>query len=220
MRSYYYYRFIEKVCERYHAFRIMETPVGFKTINVGLFKSPQPVLTNSNNDTIMINPADLFLSIDYLKDDFSLLGCNILDSPHLDLMKSIDNGKDINETDYIKRFRSGTLDARYPHFARDISFFLHTYKARRDKIDSGEIEPIHVYKVGNICYIKDGKHRAALCAYLGRPIECHVLDNGKMVSTIGRIVSNMMATKKEYSKHIELFNELNNLNNKKNYGKE
>lgn len=202
---------MEKICEHFNMFRIVSSKVGYKLINVGMFRTNAICLTNNRNNnekTIEVRPSDLFLSIDFLKDEYTLLGCNLINSPHYGFMEALSKGEDIKKTDYIKRYIKGTLDGRYPHTASNIPFFCEKFETMKKKVESGDIAPISVYKVGEKYYIKDGKHRAALCAYYNKPIMCKILDNSSMVGTIGRIVAGLIGSNDDYSKHIELYNQL------------
>lgn len=215
MHGYYYYRLMEKICEHFDAFRILETSVGYKLINVGLFRTNgESMLTSEaviSDDCVEIDPSSLLLSIDYLKDSYTLLGCNIQDSPHYKLMGALDKGENIQKTEYMIRFGKGTLDARYPHHVKDFSFFYDKYNTMKKKLEENAVDSIVVFKVGDDYYIKDGKHRAALCAYFKKPIMCKVLDNQKMVGTIGKVVARMMIPDLSYSKHNNLYNKLQTL---------
>lgn len=215
MSGYYIFRLMEKICEHFDAFRVLETSVGYKLINVGLFRTNgESVLPSEalvSDDCVEIAPSNLLLSIDYLKDSYTLLGCSILDSPHYKLMEALDKGEDIQKTEYMLRFKKGTLDARYPHCVKDFSFFHDKYKTMKKKLEENTVDPIVVFKVGDVFYIKDGKHRAALCAYFKRPIMCKVYDKQKMVGTIGKVVARMMKSDMSYSKHINLYNNLRTL---------
>lgn len=213
MNKYYYYRLQEKICERMNALRIIQSSVGYKILNVSLLRSSEYNIThNINNDTIVIlEPKQLFLSIDLLKDKYSLLGCNILCSPHYNFMVALENEKPLKDTDYINRYKNGTLDARFPHIAKDYAYFKDKYKKMKILVTNNNIEPVSVYKIGTQYYIKDGKHRAALCALLNKPIPCRVLDEKRMIGGVGSAVKRLIGTNTQYSKHILLFDILNKI---------
>ena len=62
--------------------------------------------------SIEVDPNTLYLGFDALKDDYSLAGRSLIESPHLAFIKCIDNGGDIFKTDYILRYKKGFLDGR------------------------------------------------------------------------------------------------------------
>lgn len=217
MHGYYYYRLMEKICEHFNAFRILKTTVGYKLINVELFRTNNESVLSSEtieyDEYVEIDPTNILLSIDYLKDTYTLLGCRVQDSPHYKLMETLDKKEDIQKTEYMLRFRNGTLDARYPHHVKDFSFFYDKYNTMKKKLEENAVDPIVVFKVGDDYYIKDGKHRAALCAYFKKPIMCKVFDNQKMLGTIGKVVVRMVKSDPSYSKHNKLYNKLQTLKN-------
>lgn len=133
-------------------------------------------------NSIILPPDKLFLDVDFLRDEYTLCDCPLIKSPHFDLMKALVNSQSIEETEYCRRATIGTLDSRT---SQNISFAfidsLHkTYKSRFKEITEDSYRPIDVYKVGERYYIVDGKHRAALCAYLGKAIQCNIISSDCM----------------------------------------
>ena len=126
-------------------------------------------------------------------------------------MEALENEKPLESTDYIIRYKNGTLDARYPHSANDYAYFVDKYKKMRILVMNNNIEPVSVYKIGPQYYIKDGKHRAALCALLNKKIPCRLLDEKRMIGGVGSAVKRLISTNTQYSKHILLFDILNKI---------
>ena len=204
-----YYLFIrirEIVYEKRLTFRIVNTHVGYKFINVLLIRSP--FLEELTGEVHILKPEQLFLSIDYLRDKYTLLDCNIKDSPHYGLMKALLEGDSISETDYIKRARKGTLDSRFLSGYVDEDYYRENFYRRKNQIESGDQTPIKVFKVNDRYYIKDGKHRAALCSLLGFPIYGVELDPMGMFGGIGKQIITHMDGRKSYSKHLLFYKKI------------
>lgn len=203
-------RLREKIYERLMIFQIKQTPVGYKLINVLLIRSTP---TKSESDSlIVIKPEQLFLGIDYLKDRYTLLGCNILDSPHYALMQALFSGKSIINTDYIKREKTGTLDARFLNRRIDAKYYINCFIQRKNIIEKGDNTPIYVFKVNDRYIIKDGKHRAALCALLNKDIKAIVLSKEEMMGSVGKHITERMMNKKSYCKHLSFVKEVAEIN--------
>lgn len=208
--KYLFIRIREKVYERLMIFKVTETNVGFKFINVLLIRPTKK--NQTKHETTIVKPEQLYLSIDFLKDQYTLLGCNIKDSPHFFLMKALMKGDDISNTDYIQRVKRGTLDTRFLQNNIDSNSYIDCFKKRKIEIENGDISPILVYKINGKFYIKDGKHRAALCALLDRPIFVIQLDPNSMIEGVGERVFSEMNKKKAYSKHFSFYSEMIKLN--------
>ena len=143
--EFYWWRFREEFCRRYHINHIFKTKVGVK----GILGIPQPGVTPLNSETMVLEPGELFLGVDYLKDQYTLLGYNIVDSPHYKFMEAIRDKEDLSNTDYIKRFENGTFDGRrgmpkQQQFQR----YLDKYNCRISEIDKSQVIPVKVYKIG------------------------------------------------------------------------
>ena len=205
---YVWIRLREKLFEHFMIFRVVETHVGYKFVNDTLIR-----IESSNNiiePSVIIDPDNLFLGVDYLKDQYTLMGCRIKESPHFEFMKVLLNGGDIDRCEYIKRIQRGTLDARFLYRGIEKSYFQNYFNNRRREIEAGDVTPILVYRVDNRYVIKDGKHRAALCALLKKPIYANVIDNKSIFGSLGEHIIERMKVKKTYSKHLMYYTEVAN----------
>lgn len=172
---YYCYRVIEELFKRLHLYGIIHTRVGLKSINVNMVQHlSKPI----NDDVFYLLPKDLFLGVDFLIDKYTLLKCPLENSPHVGFMKSLRDGEELSQTEYIHRFESGTLDGRRGvPYIKDFSRYKSKFAQRMLEFNNMSIEPVLVYKVSDCYYVYDGKHRAALCALMGGKIPCKLVDS-------------------------------------------
>ena len=119
---------------------------------------------------------NLYLLPDFLFDNYTLLDTEISDSPHYELMKKLQEGQPILETEYISRSNTGTIDMR-PSYKFKESFYRSLWEERMKDVESGTIKPILIVKVRGSNYILDGKHRAALLKLLNLDYPCILLEN-------------------------------------------
>ncbi len=127
-------------------------------------------------DILLSSSEKLYLLPDFLFDDHTLLGREIGDSPHYELMQKLQKRESIQETEYIKRSNTGTIDMR-PSYKFKESFYRSLWEDRMKDIENGAIKPILIVKVHGSNYILDGKHRAALLKLLNLDYPCIVLEN-------------------------------------------
>ena len=156
-------------------------------------------------------PDRLFLGFDGLDDRYTLVGIDVLHSPHYGLMEALENGKDPAETDYCKRYKNGTLDSRspVPLTKTVLDNFANMFPKRKKEILDGVCEPVQVYRIGEKLYLADGKHRAALCAFLQKPIPCVEISPDYLNDSFRRWMYAAMCRKpKRYQRNINLFREL------------
>lgn len=193
--------------------RIIQTRAGIKFLNGSSFRSQYPL---KSEGVLELRPDELFMGMDYLKDDFSLVNVNIKNTPHYSLMELIENDDDLSQSDYFRRFYDGTLDARIPHKQyNDYSFFLQKHISVKKDVIGGTYEPIIVYKINDRFYIYDGKHRAALCAYLNLPIKCKQVASYSILCHNSKTVIDIMRKKACYKRNCAFFNDaINELENK------
>lgn len=124
-------------------------------------------------DEFLINPEDVYLGFDALKDEYTLLDVKMTDSPHYHLMKTIFRGGNINESDYVEREKKGALDGRYELVPADhVRLFFESL----EKIKNDNYSPAIVYRVDGRTYAFDGKHRLALCLLLNKKCKCICMD--------------------------------------------
>lgn len=128
-------------------------------------------------------PAEALLCpIDGLRDDLTLLGTPVVQSPTYAFLQALERGEPFFDTEYIRRYAAGTLDQRWPRNVRYLHppEFWKKYAERRAQVLSGTYPPVRVFCTGGCYYVLNGKHRAALCALLGRDVRCDVLDAGEV----------------------------------------
>lgn len=115
--------------------------------------------------------SDLVMPLDLLRNRYTLCGTALPQSAHFRLMEEIENGTLTSDSEYVSRCKMGTLDARLPSNLEP-EFLIRQYQLRKEKLVRNGVTTISVIKVslkGKPTYIiADGKHRAALVAYLGR----------------------------------------------------
>lgn len=199
------YRIINLIFKRCRIFAYFESKYGIKSLNAKSFRCTKMPLLGV--DEIYLHPKDLFLGIDLLSDENTLLDINILESPHYHLMECLDSKGNIECTDYINRLKNGRLDGRYDESVkRFIDNSLTIFMRNKHNILEGICEPVLVYCVHGRYYIHDGKHRAALCSYLKKPIRCRQIDPNMVICLSGVLIDIMKKSKKSYMKHLEFVN--------------
>lgn len=129
-----------------------------------------------SGEVVVLSPDSLFLGPDFLKDGFTLLNCRLLDSPHFSFIETVNKRANMLSSEYYERYITGTLDWRHCQLKskRMAKFFEKNEKSKKE-IEMGNYKPVVVYYWKNRCYIYDGKHRAALCAFMNKPIRCMVV---------------------------------------------
>lgn len=115
---------------------------------------------------------DLVLATDLLRDRYTLCGQSILETPYYTLMAELANGCVSSDSDYVIRCRLGRLDSR-PPLEPDLGRLQDCYEKRMSELADGRRFYIYVrcvkWRGRPVFAIADGKHRAALAAYLGCP---------------------------------------------------
>lgn len=203
--KYYYYRFRELVLKKLCMQRIIQTNFGIKFLNGSSFRTQCPINIKGH---LELESKDIYLGMDYLKDDYTLVNVNIKDTPHYEFMSLLDNNEDISHSNYIKRFYNGTLDARIPHKKyNNYSSFYRKHRFVKSEIIKGTYSPVVVYKIKEKYYIYDGKHRAALCAYLSVPIKCAIIDPYSVLCQNSKTVMSIMYHNACYSRNCTFFDD-------------
>lgn len=193
---FYYWRIQEEIYKRFNIFQIKNTKYGLKTINIKLVRQDPKILSDS---TFKIEPQELYLGIDYLNDDFTLLDTSITLSPHIGFIESILNNEDLSKTDYVDRCQKGTLDGRRGRVKiTDFSLFRERCKSRIEQLDN--MQPVLVYRINNRYYIYDGKHRAALCSLKGIKVKCLLVDYRFSDNALFKV----MKERNNFRKHLNL----------------
>lgn len=197
------YRLREKLAKKFCYTRLFETKTGIKIVNAHM--------RNENfhhSDIFYLNGEEIYLGFDALKDEYTLCGKTIIESPHFELMRLLDNGEQIESSEYCVRYKNGALDGRYPVIvnAKEIERFHNYFCKRKDEVENDIYLPVQVYKVGKLYYLADGKHRAALSCLMGKKIKCIEISNDFLKdSTRMWIYERMKKNNSCYKKNIELF---------------
>lgn len=196
--SYYYTRIKELFLGSCHIVKFSRTRLGVKNINASLLLNQYMRV----NEEVTLIPSQLFLGPDFLKNKYTLLGRCITESPHIGFVSALMKNEPIEDTEYIRRFLNGTLDWRSPTIMpKDRMCFRKKFERSLSEIKSGEYPPAVVYLQGGRYYIYDGKHRAALCALLGRPVRCMVVENGIVHTNVWNYMFQLIDGKEEYQLH-------------------
>ena len=186
-----------------HSFKLFETNVGIKSINGKSFRVPCKTI---GGELVTLSSEDLFMGPDLLKDEYTLLGCNIKESPHYSLMDDLLHNRDIAKSIYIKRRKEGTIDSRIGIKENSsLSIYKERFSKRYKEVVEQKYAPVCIYKVAEKYYIFDGKHRAALCAALGMPVRCMDIS---LIYYPAFPFMHLCAWKKDdikYSKHISFY---------------
>lgn len=208
---YYWFRFIERKCSKYGIIKITDTKVGLKNINMGKVAqlyNPHPI------EQVMLQPEELFLGPDFLRDEYTLLNCSVVDSPHFSFMKAMQSGDDLEKTDYVCRSSKGILDwRRAVPIGEHLKFWKSMYIKKIEDIENDTLTDVLVYKLNRHYYIYDGKHKAALCAVVGKPIKCTVISEACVFSFYNRYMLEMTNKRSGYTKHNDFLKAYLNQNN-------
>lgn len=201
-------KWFQKTCERLDVAILHSTHVGLKCVNPPPYSERLAGLAGS--EVFELAADKLHLSLDALKDDCTLLGVPITESPHLALMRLFNVNADAESSDYVRRLRAGTLDFRPArrvkpkHLAERREKFL----AARVQLESGRQEPVIVIRLAGAHFIADGKHRAAVGALLGQPVRCVEATAAAQYSLFWWIRRKMEKTPAPYQKHLRWFEAL------------
>lgn len=202
------YRVVEKLCSVFHIIKVFETSKGLKNINM---RSVSNLGKTGTSVDLELDCNELFLGPDFLKDDYTLLGCPVSLSPHRFFMEAFLHNTDLYETEYVKRTINGTIDWRRPQKVKDLSYWKGRFKKVYPCVDNDSYSPVVVYLRKGKYYIYDGKHRAALCAMLGRKVKCTLIPDNCVTGFYGRYFFSIMKNKKGYDKHIDFIRESNEI---------
>lgn len=200
---FYLLRVEEEIMKYFHCIRFYHSKYGLKNIGASCLVGGEKSI--ATREVIFLN--DLYLGPDYLKDDYTLLGCPINESPHFAFIKAIFDGKDILNTDYIRRYLNGSLDwRRGTILPRNRDFFYNKFSLALGHVQSNDYAPVMVYSLNGKFYLYDGKHRAALCSLLGLPIKCTIVSDEIVNTGLWHYMFSLLNGNVKYSKHI-LFHE-------------
>lgn len=154
-----------------------------------------------------LSSEQLYIGSDGLNDQYTLLDTGILNSPHYDLVKCLNNNADLRRCSYIQRVRKGILDFRMPHkiSERYLTVLRQKYEEKQTEILNNTYDPIKIIKVFDKYYIADGKHTAAMCALLEMPVRCRDCSMLAFDSFSWWVYDKMNKNKKRYKKHLFYF---------------
>lgn len=171
--NFYVWRIPERFFKKHNISSFVTTKYGIKNLNMGCLTSYDIAL---GGDVVELSSDSLYLGPDFLKDNFTLLNCRLLDSPHYSFIEAVNNRANPLSTDYYDRYIRGTLDWRHCQLrSKSTRRFFEKNKKSKKEIEERKYKPVVVYYWKNRCYIFDGKHRAALCAFINEPIRCVVV---------------------------------------------
>lgn len=204
-----WWKAISKLWSDCHLFCFYKGKYGIKNINLNQLVFPGNTVLNK----LEISPSLLCLGPDFLKDKYTLLDTPLVNSPHAELMSLLYNGKEFADSEYIKRYYHGYLDWRRGIKDIDPSRFKKKNKTIVDSVLSGNYEPVKIYQIGGSYYVFDGKHRAALCAVLGKDVKCAVVSSDIACAGVWNRLFTYVKGNKSYNKHAEFYGHYLNSNN-------
>ena len=179
-----------------------ETRYGMKVLNRILPPPQQPSANKPAREPTELDPATLHLAYDCLKDPYTLLGTEIAQSPHYSLMQCCSEG-DPCKSSYFELAKKGALDGRDCWLESGEKSMEHFRESRR-QLESGNYKPIWFYVLDGKRYVSDGKHRAALAAYLGIPVcGIEIKYTAERSPTAIKLLKKMEQHPKVYSKNFE-----------------
>ena len=187
---------LHRICKLFHIHHYYENEYGIKEHNKEVFEMKE------NPVEQVIDPNTVYLGFDGLKDLYSLVGIPINKSPHYELMKLLENDKEICNSEYVQREKLGCLDGRY-----EIKPSNHAmkYKKAKQSIVSKSYAPAIIYAIDGKYYAFDGKHRLALCCLLGISCKCVIMDCRVLANDVHtQRLHQEMKKRDGYSKNLQL----------------
>ena len=154
---------INRACKHLDISLLYESEAGIKCLNnISLHSRHE----DGSSGTQFVPAENLYMCMDRLKDPYTSLYTNILDSPHFELMQILRDGGDVMRSVYVQRLLRGTLDPRFPIRVdrRYIQFLRNTFETKINSIRAGSYKPVKIIIVAGQYFIGDGRHTAALCA--------------------------------------------------------
>ena len=199
-----FYSLLNKICIVIKRSITYQTKYGIKVLN------PFFPTVNSTESIKYIDPANLYLGVDFLKDKYTNLNTNLLNSPHFKLMLCLRNNESYFSTEYVNRMLLGCLDERPPiiSYYNNHSYFEECYKKSLNEIVTSSYSPITVFKVRDNYYIHDGKHHAAVAAMLGKQVKCLELNSIDVYNSFCGKAIEIASTSKNYDKHLRFLCEM------------
>jgi hypothetical protein len=182
---------------------LRETRVGIKPVNQLLSSSSFEFFASKETSYVPAN--ELYLGIDGMRDEYTLLGVQLSVSPHFDLMSRLQEGRSVEDSQYVRRMTAGTLDFRPARRSTGAAHLRDTFRMRADAISAGNVSTVKVVRAMQVLTIIDGKHTAALLAALNRAVPCMDVTPVMHDSYIAWIQRKMRRNSACYTKHLQFF---------------
>lgn len=198
-----YFTFMDRLFAKFYCTKLTKMRVGIKPINQ---------IANSDyfNEIIIKSTTNLkfkqFIAPpDFLKDKYTLIGREISEWPHYELIKYLDNNLSLDNCDYVKKYQNGTLDFR-KEGRISIKYLKKSYQKKLDAMKKGEIFSIKVYLVhDNIYTVADGKHFLAMAFYFDyHNLRFNIIQN-PIFDTYFRWIFKKIKNDKDFRKHNDFF---------------
>lgn len=149
----YYRKLVNKIFCVMKVTVYFENRYGVKSYNKKKFSIPQ----ECDCQTVNVNPSDIYLSFDALKDEYTHLDTSLASSPHVEMIQRIYNHEDITHSLYILEEIRSSLDGRF-ELIDDLNLIKgHIAAALSNKKSKMPL----VYILRGRYYVLDGKHRLA-----------------------------------------------------------
>lgn len=202
--NFYAWRIPERFFKKHNISAFVANKYGIKNLNMGCLTNYDFALSG---EIVELNPGSLFLGPDFLKDEFTLLDCRLLDSPHYIFVEAVNQRDELTKTEYYERYIKGTLDWRHCQLkAKSMErYFDKNEKAKIDIIKE-DYKPVVVYYWKDRWYIFDGKHRAALCAFMGRTVRCKIVPVSVALDGVWSKLFDIIKDSGMYSLHNDFIN--------------
>jgi hypothetical protein len=196
---------INRACKRFDISVLYESDAGIKCLN-NISSHPQHRYCSSG-DIQFLPAANLYMCMDRLKDSYTLLYANILDSPHFELMQILRDGGDVMHSAYMQRLVRGTLDPRFPIRVdhRYIQYLRDTFENKINSIRAGTYTPVKIIVVSGQYFIGDGRHTAALCALENITPKCVDISPVIYDTYNWWCYRKMLKNRDSYQKHMRFF---------------
>ena len=182
---------------------VIKTSKGMKPVNQ---------LSDSDNFRMKILRADhnlpmdkIIANPDFLKDRYSSVGTAVDSWPHMSLVRAIDTRAALDDCEYIKRARTGTLDFR-KKYRPACSFLMKRFNDKLGVIKRNGALDVYVCEVFDGAYMAvDGKHSLAMARYFGYGnINYRVVDN-VIFEAYFMWIFGKIARDKDFTRHADFF---------------
>lgn len=182
---------------------IIRTSMGLKTINsyVNSGHFNFRVLKTFPNMDI----KKIISTPDFLKDKFTLLGTAVEEWPHLELIEYLDQNKQLQYCDYVRRMQLGILDTRWRKKV-SIKQLKIKYQQELEQMKKGSTLAVRIYHAYNDTYaVADGRHALAMAYYFNYPKVRYDLVFSPLFDSMFLKLFKILENDREYTKHQEFF---------------